>query len=111
MLDLDVEGMVFENKEKRFYTNTSTNSVTGYCPTIDQCVSGLERSMNSYLKLRENEPLKTSIDISIQNILSETLKKKMTETQSKGATGIIMKIQTGEILSAVSLPDCDYNNY
>lgn len=111
LLDLDVEGMVFEVKEKRFYTNTSTNSVTGYCPTIDQCVSGLERSMNSYLKLRENEPLKTSIDISIQNILSETLKKKMIETQSKGATGVIMKIQTGEILSAVSLPDCDYNNY
>ena len=35
----------------------------------------------------------------------------MLETQSQGAVGLVMKIKTGEIISAVSLPDCDYNDY
>lgn len=111
LLDEDVEGMFFENSEKRFYTNNSVNSITGYCPTIDNCISGIEKSMSSYLKTKENEPLQLSIDLTIQNILSEILQKRIDETKSQGAVGIIMKIKTGEIISAVSLPDCDYNNY
>lgn len=111
LLDEDVEGMFFENSEKRFYINSSTNSITGYCPSINNCVSGIEKSMNSYLNTMENEPLKLSIDITAQNILSEILKQRLIETNSQGAVGIIMKIKTGEIISAVSIPDCDYNNY
>ena len=111
LLDEDVEGMFFETDEKRFYSNKSVNSITGYCPNIRQCVSGIEKSFNSYLNIKENEPLKLSINITAQNILSEILKKRVEETASLGAVGIIMKISTGEIISAVSLPDCDFNNY
>lgn len=111
LLNNNISGLFFEIGEKRIYLNQSTNSITGYCPTIDNCVSGVEKSMNTYLTTKENKPLKLSINITAQNILHEILKKRMEETSSKGAVGIIMKISTGEIISAVSLPDCDLNNY
>ena len=111
LTDAEIEGLFFEKNEKRFYTHNSANSVTGYCPSIDNCVSGIEKGMNSYLRVKENEPLKLSIDITVQDILHNILEKKMLETQSQGAVGLVMKIKTGEIISAVSLPDCDYNDY
>ena len=111
LIDAEVEGLFFEKNEKRFYTHNSTNSITGYCPSVDNCVSGIEKGMNSYLRVKENEPLRLSIDIMVQEILHNILEKKMLETQSQGAVGLIMKIKTGEIISAVSLPNCDYNDY
>ena len=111
LLDADVEGMFFEIDEKRFYSNQSANSITGYCPNSKYCISGIEKSFNSYLTTTENEPLKLSINLVVQNILREILNRRMEETISKGAVGIIMKISTGEIISAVSLPDCNFNDY
>ena len=111
LVDSGVEGLYFEDSEKRFYNNKSTNSITGYCTSYDRCVSGIEKSMNSYLKTRENEPLKLAIDITAQNLLRDILNQRMIETKSNGAVGLIMKIKTGELISAVSLPDCDYNEY
>ena len=111
LLDNGIEGMFFESKEKRSYTYSSTNSITGYCPSINNCVSGIEKSMNTFLTTPENKSLKLSINISVQNILREILKKRVEETSSQGAAGIIMNIQTGEIISAISLPDCDFNDY
>ncbi len=111
LLDEEIDGLVFENSKKRFYQNSSTNSITGYCTSSDECISGIEKSMNSYIKTKNNKPLQLSVDLKIQNIVRDVMKKKMEETKSVGAVGIIMKIKTGEVISAVSLPDCDYNNY
>ena len=111
LIDAEIEGLFFEKNEKRFYTHNSANSITGYCPSVDNCVSGIEKGMNSYLRVKENEPLRLSIDITAQEMLHNILEKKMLETQSQGAVGLIMKIKTGEVISAVSLPDCDYNDY
>ena len=110
LVNAEIEGLFFEKSERRFYTNSSVNSITGYC-NQNQCISGIEKSMNSYLKTNENDLLKLSIDIKIQNILREILNKRIIETNSQGAVGLIMKIKTGELISAVSLPDCDFNDY
>ena len=111
LIDEDVKGIIFEPSEKRFYTSISANSVTGYCTAQDKCISGIEKSMNSYLRVNENEPLRLSIDVIAQNILYDTLNKRMVDTRAKSAAGIIMNIKTGEVMASVSLPSCDYNNY
>ena len=111
LIDVGVQGLFFETAEKRFYTSSATNSITGYCPAVNRCISGIEKAMNSYLKITDNEPLNLSIDFSAQSVLRNILYKRMLETNSQGAVGIIMKIDTGEVISAVSLPDCDYNDY
>lgn len=111
LIDAGVEGLFFENAEKRFYTSQATNSVVGYCPPNSKCISGIEKGMNSYLKITDNKPLQLSIDNSVQIILRDILKQKVEATNAKGAVGLVMKINTGEIIASVSLPDCDYNNY
>ena len=111
LINKKIKGLFFEEKEKRFYTSESANIILGYCPTNEKCISGIEKSMFNYLSNGNNKPLELSIDNTIQLVVRDLLYKKMIETSSKGATGIVMNIKTGEILTAVSLPDCDYNNY
>lgn len=111
LVDAGIDGLLFENTEKRFYTSRSANSVVGYCSASDRCISGIEKGMNSYLRTVDNEPLRLSIDGSSQTVMRDILHQKMVETNSQGAAGIIMNIHTGEVISAVSLPDCDFNSY
>ena len=111
LLDAGVQGLVFENDEKRFYTSQSANNIVGYCPSNNNCISGIEKGLNEYLSNPKNPPLKLSIDYVAQTILRDILNEKVLNTQSKGASGIIMKIDTGEVIAGVSVPDCDYNNY
>ena len=111
LIDAGVQGLVFENDEKRFYTSQSANNIVGYCPSNNNCISGIEKGLNEYLSNPKNQPLRLSIDIVAQTILRDILNEKVVNTQSKGASGIIMKIDTGEIIAGVSVPDCDYNNY
>ena len=111
LLDAGIHGLVFENDEKRFYTSQSANNIVGYCPSNNNCISGIEKGLNEYLSNPKNPPLKLSIDYVAQTILRDILNEKVLNTQSKGASGIIMKIDTGEVIAGVSVPDCDYNNY
>lgn len=111
LIDAGVQGLVFENDEKRFYTSQSANNIVGYCPSNNNCISGIEKGLNEYLSNTKNPPLRLSIDNVAQTILRDILNEKAINTQSKGASGIIMKIDTGEIIAGVSVPDCDYNNY
>ena len=111
LLDNEIEGIIFEEAQKRFYKTSSVNSIIGYCPNANECVSSIEKSMNSYIKTKNNLPLQLSIDLKIQNVVRNIIQKRIEETKSIGAVGIIMKVKTGELISAVSLPDCDYNHY
>ncbi len=106
-----IQGLFFEKKEKRFYTSQPSNNIVGYCTPNNNCISGIEKSMFHYIQNTNNKPLQLSIDDNIQTIVRNILYDKIEETQSKGATGLIMDIKTGEILAGVSLPDCDFNNY
>ena len=111
LIDSGVQGLVFEDDEKRFYTSRPANNIVGYCPSNNNCISGIEKGENEYLTVPNNQPLRLSIDNVAQTILRDILNEKVINTQSKGASGIIMKIDTGEIIAGVSIPDCDYNNY
>ena len=81
LVDAGIEGLLFENTEKRFYTSRSANSVVGYCSSSDRCVSGIEKGMNSYLRTVDNEPLRLSIDGSSQTVMRDILHQKMVESR------------------------------
>src|ERR1700736_6145784 len=55
------------------------------------------------------EPLELSLDARVQFILGEELTRVVGEFGARGAAGIIMDVQTGEIIAMVSLPDFDPN--
>ncbi len=108
--DLGVVGVYFQTEEKRAYPYSSLLShILGYVGLDGYGLSGVERFFDESAQYKNNikdlESVNLSIDIRVQNIMKEELSKAMKEFDAKGATGIIQDVQTGEIVSLVSLPD------
>ena len=72
-------------------------------------IAGIEKSFNPRLINNENEII-SSIDIQIQYAVRDELLKGIKKFNALGASGILMDINTGEIISMVSLPDFNPNN-
>lgn len=74
-------------------------------------VAGVERKFDSYLRDPANggKPLQLSIDLTVQDAAERVLEGGMRLTRSRGATSILMDVDTGEVISLVSLPDFDPN--
>src|SRR5580658_3146341 len=77
---------------------------------IDQNgIAGVELAFDQ--RLRDNgDPLKLSLDVRVQNVVREELEEAKNEFSALGACGIVMDVNTGEILALVSLPDYDAND-
>jgi len=77
---------------------------------IDQNgIAGAELAFDK--RLRTNgEPLRLSIDVRVQNVVREELEAAKDEFHAIGAAGIVMDVNTGEVLALVSLPDYDAND-
>lgn len=77
---------------------------------IDQNgIAGAELAFDK--RLRSNgEPLRLSIDVRVQNVVREELEAAKDEFRAIGAAGIVMDVNTGEVLALVSLPDYDAND-
>jgi len=76
--------------------------------TDNNGVSGIEKSFD-YELTTSNKPLKLSLDTEIQYLIREELIKFQEIFNSYGSTAILMNVNSGEILSMVSLPDFDLN--
>ncbi len=71
-------------------------------------ISGLEKSLDE--KLKSNlKTIKLTVDKDIQFLIREELIKYNKIFKTKGSAAILMSVNTGEILSLVSLPDFDPN--
>ncbi len=55
------------------------------------------------------EPVKLSIDLRVQHIVRDELVAAMAKYKAVAAGGLVMDIQTGEIIAMASLPDYDPN--
>ncbi len=133
----NAQGVYFSQNNERFYPyGDLLTQVLGFLSVDNQGQSGLEAYYNNYLKgtngkaLTEGDligreldsnlveylpsidgnSLITSLDLSLQIALENTLSVVMTEQKAKGATGILMNPNTGEILAMSSKPSFDLNN-
>ena len=57
----------------------------------------------------DGDPLRLSIDIRVQHILRDELQTQIDAFDGIGAAGIVMDVNTSEIVAMVSLPDFDPN--
>jgi len=71
-------------------------------------ISGLEKSLDKKLK-EINNPIKLTVDEDIQYLIRKELIKYNNIFNTNGSAAILMNVNTGEILSLVSLPDFDLN--
>ena len=71
-------------------------------------ISGLEKSLDQKLK-KDIDPIYLSADKNIQFLIREELIKFNKIFRTKGSAAILMDVNSGEIISLVSLPDFDPN--
>ncbi|GFE48607.1 cell division protein FtsI [Roseobacter cerasinus] len=75
-------------------------------------VAGVEKYFDTYLSdpANGNQPLELSLDLTVQAAAERVLAGGMMLMNAKGATSIVMDVQTGEVVSVVSLPNFDPND-
>lgn len=107
---LGIPGLYFERSERRIYPQGELAAhVVGLTDLDGKGVAGLEKSFEKELKNRR-EPLRLSLDIRVQTVMRNELAKTMADFHAIGATGMVMDVQTGELIAMVSLPDFNPNN-
>jgi cell division protein FtsI (penicillin-binding protein 3) len=106
---LGVPGLDFKKQERRIYPHSNlTAHVIGFTDTDNKGLAGLERQFNVHLSTTK-KPLHLSIDIRVQQILKQELSSQINKFKAIGGTGLMLDVNSGEILALVSLPDFDPN--
>jgi cell division protein FtsI (penicillin-binding protein 3) len=106
---LGLPGLEFEPDSKRYYPDGRvTAQLLGVTDPDGKGVSGLERGLDGKLR-NEIAPVVLSIDMRVQYILQSEVAASRTMFHASKAGGVVMNVDTGEVLGMVSLPDFDPN--
>ena len=98
-----------EEKLRRVYPQKNLFShIIGQIDDDNIGISGLEKSLDKQLKTN-NDPVSLTVDKDIQFLIREELIKYNKIFRTKGSAAILMNVNTGEIISLVSLPDFNLN--
>ena len=133
-----IPGLVIERKSRRSYPQENIAAqVVGFTDIDDRGLTGIEKEYNSHLtgkagwvvkqvdgkgrsQIKTSFPInppidgsniQLTIDLEYQSILHEELNRRIKETESKGAMGIMIDPQTGAILAMASIPDFNPNQH
>ncbi len=118
---LGIPGIGFLTENRRFYPGGPTAAhILGAVNVDNQRIAGIEKSIDDkwlsalhaagFARGEALDPVKLSIDISVQHILRDELVQAMQRYRAIAAAGIIINVHTGEIVAMASLPDYDPNN-
>ena len=107
---LGIPGLQFINEERRVYPYGDLAShVVGFCGIDNNGLAGIERALDETVKSSAG-PLQLSLDSRVQFIVHEELAKVISDFNAKGGAGLVMDVNSGEIVAMVSLPDFDPNH-
>ena len=108
IINLGEVGLQTKPEKKRVYPfREIVSHVVGYSDIDGKAMSGIEKGLNN--KLISGQNVITSIDIRIQNSTRKELIKTINKFSAESGLAIIMKINSGEIISLVNYPDFDPN--
>ena len=94
---------------KRIYPFKNIPShIIGYVDIDQKGQSGIERYFDNELSISKN--IYTSLDINLQQAVRENLMKTIKFYNADSGLAVVMDIETGQILSSVSLPDYNPQN-
>jgi cell division protein FtsI (penicillin-binding protein 3) len=102
----------FPRENERYYPQgTMAAHVLGYVDSLGHGQVGMEAVFDKHLTMRETRstPAVLSIDARVQGALEDELAWGMNRAQAKGAAGIVMDVDTGEVLALASLPSFNPN--
>lgn len=110
VMHLGLPGLEFEPNTKRYYPHgRATAQLLGVTDPEGNGQSGLERGLDARLREPHAVPVVTSIDMRVQYILGAEVEAARRTFRAIKAGGVVMNVNTGEILAMVSSPDFDPN--
>jgi len=118
---LGIPGIGFLNENKRVYPNGATVSqVIGLVDIDNRGIAGIEQwldqqglaalHMAGLATDRLQKPVVLSLDLRVQFALRDELSKAREKFKAKAAAGVILNVNTGEVVALASEPDYDPNN-
>jgi cell division protein FtsI (penicillin-binding protein 3) len=119
--DIGDPGLLFGPREVRLYPNgrLAAHVLGGAsfgAEGVDSAevigTAGVEKMLDARLRdpAQAGTPLALSLDLTVQATVQEVLGTGMSMMNAKGAAAILMDVNTGEVISMVSLPDFDPND-
>lgn len=92
--------------------NTELSGTNGKIITAVNAVGEqMPYKYETYIPAEDGSNLMLTLDVTVQKILEKHLETSLEETQAEeGVWGIVMEVDTGEILGMAGLPDFDCNN-
>ncbi|MEM6475194.1 MAG: penicillin-binding protein 2 [Pseudomonadota bacterium] len=112
VFELGEIALQFPQENDRHYPQGSLAAhILGYVVEGEGGRLGMEQVLNSQLSDPEtrSEPVALSIDVRAQGALEEELRRGMLATNAIGAAGIVLDVDTGEVIALASLPEFDPN--
>ena len=101
-------GLAFREEYKRVYPQGELAAhLVGYATQDNKGMAGLERGFDSLLTKMPDNALRLTLDIRVQHALRQEIAATIDKFSAKAGTGIIMDINSGEVLAMTSLPDFD----
>ena len=118
---LGIPGIGFLTENKRVYPNAATVSqVIGLVNIDNQGIAGMEKwldgqglaalHMAGLASDRLQRPVQLSLDLRAQYAMRDELVKAREKFKAKAAAGLILNVNTGEVVALVSVPDYDPND-
>ncbi len=118
VFNLGLPGLFFSNETRRVYPNgRAAAHILGYVDIDNRGIAGIEKYIDKQLKnqpknkvLAKAEPVYLSVDLRVQYALGDELARALEEFQAKAIAGIVLDVQSGEVVAMASLPDFDPNS-
>ncbi len=103
------KSIIEEKKISRIYPQGDLFShILGQIDDNNNGISGIEKKLDFKLKT-SNDPLRLTLDIDLQYLIRQELINAKKIFRNIGSSAILMNVNSGEILSMISLPDFNLN--
>lgn len=117
---LGIPGVAFVQENKRVYPNgTQVAHVLGFADIDNKGIAGIEKYLDTSGLTRaaaleagkggRMAPIRMALDLKVQHAVRDELVEGMKKFKAIAASAAIADVETGEIVSLVSLPDYDPN--
>ena len=114
--DLGLPGLAFRDELRRAYPQGQlAGHVLGSVNVDNKGMAGIEKYIDEQAAseavhtatLSTRAPVRLSLDIGVQHALEDELDTAVRRFHSRGAAGLVLDIETGEVLASASLPRID----